>query len=928
MRKLRRVLSLFLVLIMVGTCNLAVNAEEVTYISTESDLKKIADNPSGHYILNGDIVLSGEEWSDLGNFSGVLDGAGYSISNLTSAGGDGLFYALTREAVVKNLTVSGNIRAEGQIALLAVSSQGTIQNCTARGSVSVAEGGSAGGLVIYNYGRMEECVNEAAIDNGDGGIAGNNFGSIVNCKNKGNIVSNVMYPGGIAGMNNGVIRGCQNEGSVTATMEDAGMNLAAGGITGMNGGLLWECVNTGEVKADIARSFQIGGITGEMSGFSQVIACENKGTITGTGAGSVGGICGEVSLASGTFNEKDEFVVNKGELLIANCNNSGAVFANAIAGYGMEGGGITGGVSTAGGSVRLVNCLNSGAVTGTADTGGIYESGGFVGNILQREAGSVTLENFRNSGKVTANSGTASGIVGRIQNETETKLVIRYCENEGDVNGRSAIGIGGIAGNTIVQYCANRGNISGEYVYGLVSYIAEDSEISDSYSLGTLSGNVVYGAVGSAGKGVVFKNCYVAGDLQGVTAEYAVCGEAAESEDFGVNCYYEQQELLSEQVCGAALSGADMEQESAYAGFDFTNVWEMKAQNGRMLPALREPEKSAAASLKNTEVYLKVGDVYTPEETEGGWQGYYSANYVILSDDNIYDGEDKLVALGIGDTAVYYVSADGQVLSCTVHIEADEVPVEPTPSTPVTPTEEVNAFVNRMYEITLGRGADAAGFAVWTNALANYEMDGAGIARGFILSEEFVNKGLSNEEYVDAMYRVFFDREGDPDGKAFWVAELEKGSSRTFVLAGFVNSQEFSNLCDSFQIARGTMQQDGSVQYNKGVRDFVVRLYEKVLERDGETLGIEDWTNWILLGTMTPEDAAKSFFHSQEYLDKHTVDDAYVETLYRAFMDRESDNAGKATWLSLLSGGMSRDEVLEGFSQSQEFKEIMSRYGL
>lgn len=926
MRKLRRVLSLFLVLIMVGTCNLAVNAEEVTYISAESDLKKIADNPSGHYILTGDIVLSGEEWSDLGDFSGVLDGAGYSISNLTSASGEGLFDALTREAVVKNLTVSGNIRAEGSIALLAVSSQGTIQNCTASGSVSVAEWGSAGGLVTYNYGHMEECVNEAAIENGAGGIAGNNFGSIVNCKNKGNIVSDGMYPGGIAGSNNGVIIGCQNEGRVTATLENTNLNLAAGGITGQNGGLLLECVNLGEVHADIARSFNIGGIAGEMNGFSQVIACENKGTIIGTGAGHVGGICGDASLMSGIFNENGEFVVNKGELLIANCNNSGAVFANAIAGYGMEGGGIAGAVETAGGFVRLVNCLSSGVITGTADTGGMCDSGGFVGMVWQREAGSVTLENLHNSGKVTANSGTASGFVGRIQNETDTKPVIRYCENEGDINGTSANCIGGIAGKAIVQYCANRGNISGEYVCGLVSYISEASEISDSYSSGTLSGDMVYGAVGIARKGVVFKNCYVAGDLQGVAAEYAVCGEVAESEDFGVNCYYEQQELLNEQVCGVALSSADMEQESAYAGFDFTNVWEMKEQNGRMLPALREPEKSAAASLKNTEVCLKVGDVYTLEEIEGGWQGYYSANYVI------FDGEDKMVALGIGDTAVYYVSADGQVLSCTVHIEADEVPVEPTPtpkpSTPVTPTEEVKAFVNRMYEITLGRGADEAGFAVWTNALANYEMDGAGIAQGFVLSEEFVNKGLSNEEYVDAMYRVFFDREGDPDGKAFWVAELEKGSSRTFVLAGFVNSQEFSDLCDSFQIARGTMQQDGSVRYNKGVRDFVVRLYEKVLERDGETLGIEDWTNWILLGTMTPEDAAKSFFHSQEYLDKHTVDDAYVETLYRAFMDRESDNAGKATWLSLLSDGMSRDEVLEGFSQSQEFKEIMSRYGL
>ena len=243
-------------------------------------------------------------------------------------------------------------------------------------------------------------------------------------------------------------------------------------------------------------------------------------------------------------------------------------------------------------------------------------------------------------------------------------------------------------------------------------------------------------------------------------------------------------------------------------------------------------------------------------------------------------------------------------------------------------TSQIVDFTARMYTVALGRQAESAGLLDWSNQLMSQKIDGAGIAQGFIFSQEFQNRNLSNSDYLDTLYKTFFDRKPDAGGKAYWLNRMQAGTSRKEVLSGFVNSQEFSNLCDAYGIARGTMQADGSSIYRPGVRSFVLRMYTKALKRDGETLGVEDWTNRINTGVMSPEAVAKSFFGSEEFVNKNLNNADYVETLYQTFMDRASDKDGKAYWVAKLGAGASRESVLEGFSRSQEFTMIMKRYGL
>lgn len=256
-------------------------------------------------------------------------------------------------------------------------------------------------------------------------------------------------------------------------------------------------------------------------------------------------------------------------------------------------------------------------------------------------------------------------------------------------------------------------------------------------------------------------------------------------------------------------------------------------------------------------------------------------------------------------------------------------PEEPKPSDDNQNSDsQVEAFTKRMYTVVLNREAEAEGLSYWTNRLINQEIDGAGTANGFINSAEFQARKLDDTDFVDVLYRTFFDRNADEGGKNYWLSELAKGVSRTQVLSGFVNSQEFSQVCDSYGIARGTMQTDGTCIYKPGVRNFVLRMYTKALNRNGETMGVEYWANRINMKVASPETVAKSFFLSEEFNNRKLSDEDYVETLYQTFMDRASDAEGKQYWVRNLKNGMSREKALEGFARSTEFSKIMKSFGL
>jgi len=112
------------------------------------------------------------------------------------------------------------------------------------------------------------------------------------------------------------------------------------------------------------------------------------------------------------------------------------------------------------------------------------------------------------------------------------------------------------------------------------------------------------------------------------------------------------------------------------------------------------------------------------------------------------------------------------------------------------------------------------------------------------------------------------------------------------------------------------------------VGQFVSRFYQICLERQPDQAGLNEWVDMLLDGTKTGADAAQGFIFCAEFTEKNYNNETFVTILYRAFFDREPDSAGFNAWVSNLNNGTSRQVVVDGFTHSQEFADLCSKYGI
>ena len=113
--------------------------------------------------------------------------------------------------------------------------------------------------------------------------------------------------------------------------------------------------------------------------------------------------------------------------------------------------------------------------------------------------------------------------------------------------------------------------------------------------------------------------------------------------------------------------------------------------------------------------------------------------------------------------------------------------------------------------------------------------------------------------------------------------------------------------------------------------DFVTeRLYRSILLREPDTAGLAGWVNALANEGLTGEDAAKGFVYSAELKQYLTSLDntGYLNFLYNRVFGRAADLPGLNGWLSNMSSGMTREEVLNYFLNSEEWYAICNPYGV
>ena len=108
--------------------------------------------------------------------------------------------------------------------------------------------------------------------------------------------------------------------------------------------------------------------------------------------------------------------------------------------------------------------------------------------------------------------------------------------------------------------------------------------------------------------------------------------------------------------------------------------------------------------------------------------------------------------------------------------------------------EKAKEFIGRCYQAILGREAGAEELNGWIGQMMNGSKTADQIARGFLFSGEFKGRNIGNEELVKILYRVYMNREADPEGLATWTQKLDEGTSLNDLLNVFAKTGEFKGV--------------------------------------------------------------------------------------------------------------------------------------
>ncbi|MBA1204429.1 DUF4214 domain-containing protein [Pseudomonas capeferrum] len=120
----------------------------------------------------------------------------------------------------------------------------------------------------------------------------------------------------------------------------------------------------------------------------------------------------------------------------------------------------------------------------------------------------------------------------------------------------------------------------------------------------------------------------------------------------------------------------------------------------------------------------------------------------------------------------------------------------------VTLDQSNGTFVEELYESVLGREADEDGLNAWVTQLFS-GTSRAEVAQGIIESAEAGAK--ANSDFIDSLYQSALGREADDAGKAGWTQVLENGGTQADVAIGIVGSQEAVANIDNVVVLHGNV---------------------------------------------------------------------------------------------------------------------------
>jgi SpoIID/LytB domain protein len=177
-------------------------------------------------------------------------------------------------------------------------------------------------------------------------------------------------------------------------------------------------------------------------------------------------------------------------------------------------------------------------------------------------------------------------------------------------------------------------------------------------------------------------------------------------------------------------------------------------------------------------------------------------------------------------------------------------------------------YVDDVHQLFLGRSATSTETQQWCRPVR--DGDRHGLTQALSVSDEWA--GVQ----IDQLYRKILGRPADAGGRAYWLAQVERGLRIEDIAAQFYGSQEY------FGANGGTN------------RSFVEALYLDLLGRAADAQGRDHWASALDARRITRQQVAADFYASIESRTDR------VNALFAQVLGRAADADGRYYWTRQL----------------------------
>ncbi|MBO4928505.1 MAG: polysaccharide deacetylase family protein [Clostridiales bacterium] len=241
-------------------------------------------------------------------------------------------------------------------------------------------------------------------------------------------------------------------------------------------------------------------------------------------------------------------------------------------------------------------------------------------------------------------------------------------------------------------------------------------------------------------------------------------------------------------------------------------------------------------------------------------------------------------------------------------------------------TDPTASFIDRTYDVLLGKRVDGERFGYWYRNLASGSISASGMIDNLTSSMEFTSKKYPKEKTLDLLFELMTGKLPTEESRSTYLNYLENGISIRRVISDLSTAPEFVQLCQEDGIRPGNIDSLELRDKDPQITLFVGRLFREFYGREITTAEANEWCGRFMDGQGAAQ-LINTMATSPQFASEHS-DDEIIDTLLSVMMDRPASQGEKEQYEEMLGNGVSISYVTSQIAKTQDYKNMCAAKGI